>query len=419
MNIDKELEEIFNDPLLSNISDKEKDLFDIPDDMRNVMDKRPKRPDYVAQHKLCEDFAAYKHLFKQVHQELKEGKRSLVKLTKTENIEARQFFIVSGQLVYLEQLGDAQWTENVRGRNARTRCIYENGTEADILLQTLRKNVMEDGYAVTETNNETNSRFFTNSGLEEEDEVTGYIYVLRSLSTNPIIQAQKNLYKIGFSTTTVEERIANAANEPTYLMASVEIVASYKTANIHAQRFEDMIHQILKSVQYHITVTDDAGEVHAPKEWFVVPLSVINSIIEKIVEGSIIDYVYNPQLQCLEKIVRRQVSTFDTSGMKVLTLNIKKVYFDEILSGEKTIEYRELKPSTQNKYVYLDESDGKHYLRRYDALRLFVGYHKDRDSALVEVKDITFDKDSRYVEYHLGNVLEVVSRDGRVKGRDV
>ena len=112
-----------------------------------------------------------------------------------------------------------------------------------------------------------------------------------------------------------------------------------------------------------------------------------------------------PVLRAEKRVVKAK-STFDTSGMKVLTLNIKKTYFDEIISGTKTIEYRELKQTTLNKYTYLDESDGKRYLRRYDALRLFVGYHKDRESALVQVTDITYNEG--IVEYHLGMVLEVV-----------
>ena len=136
------------------------------------------------------------------------------------------------------------------------------------------------------------------------------------------------------------------------------------------------------------------------------PLPVVDVIIQKIMDGSIVGYTYNPQLECLEKRVVKAKSTFDTSGMKVLTLNIKKTYFDEIISGTKTIEYRELKQTTLNKYAYLDESDGKRYLRRYDALRLFVGYHKDRESALVQVTDITYNEG--IVEYHLGMVLEVV-----------
>ena len=175
---------------------------------------------------------------------------------------------------------------------------------------------------------------------------------------------------------------------------------------MNSQMFEDLIHQLLMSVQFQVYVYDEQGVEHQPQEWFVVPLPVVDVIIQKIMDGSIVGYTYNPQLECLEKRVVKAKSTFDTSGMKVLTLNIKKTYFDEIISGTKTIEYRVLKQTTLNKYTYLDESDGKRYLRRYDAWRLFVGYHKDRESALVQVTDITYNEG--IVEYHLGMVLEVV-----------
>lgn len=133
-------------------------------------------------------------------------------------------------------------------------------------------------------------------------------------------------------------------------------------------------------------------------------MDVVNAIIEKIMDGTIIGYVYNPEMQCLEQRIVRKQAKLDTTGMKVLTLNIKKVYFDEIMNGTKRIEFRELKQTTLNKYTYIDESDGKRYLRRYDALRLFVGYHKDRESALVQVTDITYNEG--IVEYHLGLILE-------------
>ena len=401
MNIDKELEAIFDDPLLK-MSTEEEELFDIPKDMRRVIAR--KQADYVAQHKLCENFDDYKPLFEKVHQELREGKRSLVKLTKTSSIETGQFFVVSGQLVFLESMNNAKWTENVRGRNARTRCIYENGTEADILLQTLRKSVMTDGYMVTESTEQTFSQFFKNTDITIGDNVTGYIYVLSSLSDEPTIKSEKNLYKIGFTTTDVEQRIANAENEPTYLMAPVKIVASYKVVNLNSQKFEDLVHQLLKPVQYQVSVYDDEGVEHQPQEWFVVPLPVVDVIIKKIMDGSIVGYTYNPQMECLEKRIVKSKSTFDTTGLKVLTLNIKKIYFDEIVSGSKKIEYRELKQSTLNKYTYIDEADGKRYLRRYDALRLYVGNNKDKESALVQVTDTTYNEG--VVEYHLGLILE-------------
>ncbi len=403
MDIDKELESILDDPLL-NLSEKETELFDIPTDMRKAMAAKNKA-DYIAQRKLCENFEQYRPLFKQVHQDLKQGRRNLVKISKTINLQAGHYYIVDGQMLLLEAIGEKRQSSNSLP-DGRTRCIYENGTESDILLQTLRKNVVGGGYAVTELQSESDSKFFTNMDLTEKDKVTGYIYVLRSLSENPAISSQKNLYKIGFSTNTVEERIANAEHEPTYLMGPVEIVASYKVVNLHSQKFEVLVHQVLQAVQFHVTVYDDEGRSHEPKEWFVVPLNVVNVIIEKIMDGSIVGYTYNPDMQCLEQRIVKRQSTFDTKNLKVLTLNIKKVYFDEIIAGRKKIEYRELKQSTLNKYTYIDEADGKRYLRRYDALRLYVGYHKDRESALVQVLDTTYS--DGIVEYHLGAVLEVL-----------
>ena len=402
MDIDKELEAIFDDPLLK-VSYEEEKLFDIPQDMRRVIAK--KKPDYVAQHKLCENFDDYKPLFAKIHRELKEGKRSLVKINKTATLSAGRFYFVSGQMLLLEQIGELKRSSNFLP-DARTRCVYENGTESDILLQTLRKSVVGDGYAISELLEESDGKFFNNADIAEVDKVTGYIYVLSSLSDDPAVKAEKNLYKIGFTTQSVEQRIANAEHDPTYLMAPVKIVATYKVVNMNSQMFEDLIHQLLMSVQFQVYVYDEQGVEHQPQEWFVVPLPVVDVIIQKIMDGSIVGYTYNPQLECLEKRVVKAKSTFDTSGMKVLTLNIKKTYFDEIISGTKTIEYRELKQTTLNKYTYLDESDGKRYLRRYDALRLFVGYHKDRESALVQVTDITYNEG--IVEYHLGMVLEVV-----------
>ena len=400
MDIDKELEALFDDPLLS-IGKEEESLFDIPHDMRRVIAKR--KPDYVAQHKLCENFNEYKPLFVKIHRELKQGLRSLVKITKTATLAEGHFYFVSGQMLLLEKIGELKKSSNFLP-DARTRCVYENGTESDILLQTLRKNVVGDGYAVSELREDSTGKFFADSEITTEDKVTGYIYVLSSLSQDPAIREVKHLYKIGFTTNSVEQRIANAENEPTYLMSPVKVIATYKVVNMNSQKFEDLIHQLLKPVQFQVSVFDDKGMEHQPQEWFVVPLPVVDVIIKKMMDGTIVGYSYNPQMECLERRIVKSKSTFDTTGMKVLTLNMKKLYFDEVMSGAKKMEYRELKQTTLNKYTYLDETDGKRYLRRYDALRLFVGYHKDRESALVQVTDITYSKG--VVEYHLGMILE-------------
>ena len=401
--IDKELESLFDDPLLA-ITPKEAALFDIPADMRLVMKHREKA-DYVAQYKPCENFTDYKPLFEQVHEDLRHGKRSIVKVGKTASLQAGHFYIIDGVIVYVDKIEDLKKNVNNKRFDGRTHCVLENGTETDILLQTLRKNVVGNGYGITESNNET-ALTFKNADLTDSDQSTGFIYVLSSLSQNPKIASQENLYKIGFTVNTVEERIANASNDPTYLMSPVKIEATYRIVNLNSHKFETLIHQVLDAVQMNFTVYDQDGKEHHPKEWFIAPLPVIDTIIFKILDGTITRYTYNPAMQCLEKVIKRAESTFNTSGFKVLTLRIKKVYFDEIINGEKDIEYRELKQTTLNKYTYLDECDGKRYLKWYDMLRLYVEYQKDAESAIVEVKDITYN--DGVVEYHLGKILEHV-----------
>ena len=124
-------------------------------------------------------------------------------------------------------------------------------------------------------------------------------------------------------------------------------------------------------------------------------------------------------------------------NMKVLTLIIKQKWFNEIISGEKTEEYRDVTPTMVKRYLELDEEgfekedeNGNSIPIRYDAIRFFVGYNKNRDEALVEVLDayteifvdedgqaITFpDRNDRgedivwvaqQVVYRLGKILEV------------
>ena len=140
MDIDKELEDLFDDPLLD-LSEQEAGLFDFPEEMKRVMATKRVQPDYYAQKKPCEDFELYRGMFQQVQKELKEGKRSLIRSTKTSSIDAGFFYVVNGILVYLAEVKDTKKNRNGMV-DGRTRCIYENGTESDILLQTLRANIV-------------------------------------------------------------------------------------------------------------------------------------------------------------------------------------------------------------------------------------------------------------------------------------
>lgn len=152
MDIDKELEDFFNDPLME-VSCHESKLFDIPSDMKRVMKAKKDNPDYVARRRLCEDFAQFKPVFERMHSDLKKGKRQLKRVAKTASLVEGHCYFVEGQMVLLHSI-----LETKKGANGlpdgRTRCIYENGTESDIFLQTLRKGVVANGYAITETDDE-------------------------------------------------------------------------------------------------------------------------------------------------------------------------------------------------------------------------------------------------------------------------
>lgn len=408
MDIDKELKDLFDDPLLD-VTDKELSIFNLPADMKRVMEGRRIQPEYRAERKKCDDFATYAPLFIQVQQDLKTGRRSLTRANKTADfLQEGSFFVLDGMLVYIASMGEVLRDRGGHNQDARTRCIYENGTESDVLAQTLRRAIYANGYGVKKTEEEIDATFY-NQEITEGDKATGFVYVLRSLSSDPEIAGVKDLYKIGFTVNTVEERISNAQNEPTYLMAPVQIVETFQIVNMNSHIFETLVHQVFDDVQFQLKVYDGEGKLHIPSEWYIVPLEIINLVIQKITDGTITHYSYNSQMQCLEKRIVKNSSTFDTKGLRVLNLNIKDKYFQEILHGSKKIEYREIKQTTINKYTYIDEADKKRYLRRYDVICFFVGYNKDRDSALVEVKDITY-KDG-LIEYHLGRILEHIKHE--------
>ncbi len=175
-------------------------------------------------------------------------------------------------------------------RDGRTRVIYENGVESDIKYKTITKNLSVTGYSVIDRSEMTAEELEQCFTLTEKDVESGTIYVLRSKSTRPEITAIKDLYKIGFTVTSVESRIANAAKEPTYLCAPVEVMATWKVYNVKSSIFETLIHKLFSSVRLQVSV-----DGHNPKEWFIVPLKVIEEAINAIIIGKPIEY--NSQLQ--------------------------------------------------------------------------------------------------------------------------
>lgn len=404
MSIDKRLKKLFEDSLLQDIEKEDLTLFDVPE---NLKSSTKDKPDYVAQRIHCANFSDYELGFKQVHQELRLGKRSLKRLSTSQSLQSGSYYITSGVMIFLENIEELVAKKKRKKSDARTRCIYENGTESDIYLDTLRKSITTDGYVVTESADTINDFFESKFDITPDDVQDGWIYILSSLSQNTQIKEQKNLYKIGFSTKAVKDRIANAQNEPTYLMDKVKIEKSWRTYNMNTQRFENLIHHFFSEVQFNFIIKDKDGSKFKAREWYTAPLNIIEAVINRIIDKSIVNYRYNASLESLELVENRKEDKHHISGMEVIKLNIKKTVFDEITTGTKKNECIELRQSTLNKYTWVSNEDGKRYIKKTDALKISARKNSILYSALIEVVDITYDANKKTVKYHLGRVLYV------------
>ncbi|MGG0739564.1 GIY-YIG nuclease family protein [Niallia taxi] len=232
-------------------------------------------PEYVAKRKRIKEFEKYEILFNKCHREITEGKRKILPFKNEQDIHENSFYVLKGVLLYVEAVGERQ---KIKGKtNARLHCIFENGTESDMLLRSLSAELYKHGRRVTD--NEDNLL----DNVREDDVSTGFIYVLKSLSTNPEISSMKNLYKIGFTTGSVENRIRNAENESTYLYAPVKIVTTFQVYNMNASKFEKAIHHALANNNLDVSILGANGKMLIPKEWFVVTLEETQRIIDEIV----------------------------------------------------------------------------------------------------------------------------------------
>ena len=280
---EEQLEAILNDPLLADIEDgSDLGLFDVPEYMRQRLEAR-KEADYVGKRRPCDDFDKYTDGFKEIQQGLKSGKYKLVKFSEP-NLKIGRYFVEQGIIGYLAAF-EQEAKNNLNRIDGRTRVIYENGSEADIKFRTITKNLSVDGYSIMDCSEMSPEDFEECFTLTDKDVESGTIYVLRSKSSRPEIAAIKDLYKIGFTVTSVESRIANAKNEPTYLCADVEVVATWKVYNVKSSTFEALIHKLFAPVQLQVTV-----DGHRPKEWFIIPFKVIEEAINAIISGKSIEY---------------------------------------------------------------------------------------------------------------------------------
>lgn len=296
------IDDIFNDDDLGLLEpDNDLDIFKFkhtprPEDRAEA--------DFVAQRKPMKekDFEKYEKMFLQVHKEIKEGKRKIISFKNIEkNLHVGDFYLMNGIMLYLESanLKQEEWEQKSGNRvrvEGRTRTVFENGTYSNMLYRSLGKQIQKDGKLITNTYDKIEQDLFVNSGLvKEEDVQSGWIYVLKTKSTKKELAGIKDLYKIGFASGSVDDRIKNAKNEATYLFADVKKIATYKVYNRNADKLESLLHRFFANACLDIDLFNEKGQRLNPREWFVVPFEVIEETIQLILNENIVNYEYDTE----------------------------------------------------------------------------------------------------------------------------
>ena len=261
--------------------------------IRHVRTSAEKRAaEEVAARQSCEDFESFKDLFEQVRMDLKSGIRITRPFGQYATIEVGHWFILDGQTAYVAEQGE-EFDSPQGKKDARLRVIFSNGTESNMLRLSLARALYKDDTSRRITDPDLGPLF--SDTLEEGDLESGTIYVLRSWSDHPYVAQHRDvIHKIGVTGGKVETRIANAEAESTYLLAKVEVVATYKLAGINRTRMENIFHKLFAPARLNITISDRFGNPVQPEEWFLVPLFVIDEAVSRIKDGSITDYIYDP-----------------------------------------------------------------------------------------------------------------------------
>ena len=253
----------------------------------------------IANRTKCENFDEFKPIFEDVQKDIKSGLRNTVPYKDFAKVEQGDLFILSGQIVYIAGIGEEYLNKN-RQKDARLRVIYDNGTESDILLRSLQRALNKDEAGRRITSASLGPLFEELS--DENDIESGTIYVLRSLSDQPLITENRDvIHKIGVTGSKVETRLSKAKLDPTFLMADVEVIATYELFNINRIKLESILHRFFESAKLNIEIMDRFGNPVIPQEWFLVPFDVIDQVVEKIKDGSIGGYVYDIESASIQK----------------------------------------------------------------------------------------------------------------------
>ncbi|MCX5616945.1 GIY-YIG nuclease family protein [Bombella sp. TMW 2.2559] len=297
-----------NDQAFMNAPQSLEDIFSDDDDLEmdtsifSLRHSSPAAERAVPEHQAnitpCANFQDYAALFEAVQQEISSGIRKAKRVRKNQILEPAEgdFFIRNGLIAYVAEKYEKTYRHG--DREHRLRIVFSNGTESDPLMSSFRKSLTEDKTA----------RFISRIGLgplagsETVTNATGTIYVARSLSEVPAIRnLRRRLHKIGVTSGDVRRRVADARNDPTFLMAPVEIVATHTLVNLSYRKVEDCLHRFFAPSRAILHVRDRMGKLIYPKEWFLLPVELVSQAADLIQKGTLHLYEYAPHQQTISR----------------------------------------------------------------------------------------------------------------------
>ena len=246
-------------------------------------------PTDVARREPCEDFESFRPLFVACHAELRSGARKLLPFRNPSQIKPGRFFVQAGVLLYVAAVGERTHDE-IKKANARTRCIFENGTESNLLLQSLASNLYKGGNRVTVSDATVSAEM----GLLPDTPMAS-VYILRSLSEDPQVKVLPELHKIGSTSSTAEDRVASAASDTTFLGAPVEIVEEYRVPRGVEHQFESILHRMFAAARMDVWFERNGYVTAEASEWFAVPFRVIEDAVRLIESDAIVNYEYDTE----------------------------------------------------------------------------------------------------------------------------
>lgn len=272
-------------------------------DLTDLKHVRPraevKAAEEIANREPCSDFAKFKPLFDGIQQDLVNGERKTRRFAENADIKVGEFFILNGQKAYIAHIGD-EFTTEYGKKDRRLRVIYDNKTESNILLRSFQRALYKDDNGRRISDPEAGPLF--SDLVEEGDTLSGTIYIARTKSDDPTLKDMKDvLHKIGVTKGKADNRIKTAKDDPTFLLAEAELVAFYELYNIDRFKLEHLLQHFFSEARLDVKIADRFGKKVQPREWFVVPFPAIEEAIQRLMDGSILDFAYNTKTAQLTK----------------------------------------------------------------------------------------------------------------------